>query len=225
LTSVSATDAANLVTLCYLGGELLAYQTAMLTASGRYALTTLYRGAYDSAISDHAAGTEFAVLDGSVGRFSYPNNLIGQTIYLKFASTNIVGGGLQALASLPAYTYVIRGSGQASSIIVSGSFSGRPTANLVLQSFVCPDSVAVPAGFTGSRATAGTAATATADFNIQKNGTDIGTMSFAQATTTATFTASMGTVFVPGDVLTIVAPSMPDPTISNIAWTIVGIAQ
>ena len=136
LASVSTTDAANLVTLCYVGGELLAYQTATLTAASKYALTTLYRGAYGSTITDHPPGTLFARLDGSIGRFSYPNSLIGQTIYLKFASMNIVGGGLQSLNSLPAYTYAVRGTGQASSIIVSGSFSGKPTANLVLQSYV-----------------------------------------------------------------------------------------
>jgi len=225
LTSVSAIDAANLVTLCYLGGELLGYQTATLMAAGRYTLTTLYRGAYGSAISDHPGGTAFAVLDGSVGRFSYPTNMIGQSIYLKFASMNIVGGGLQALASIPAYAYLIKGSGQASSVILSGSFSGRPTSNLILQSLVCAGSVTVPAGFSGSRASAGTAATATADFNIQKNGTIVGTMSFAPSAMTATFVATAATAFAAGDVLTIVAPPTPDPTISNIAWTIMGITQ
>ena len=151
LASVSTTDAANLVTLCYVGGELLAYQTATLTAAGKYTLTTLYRGAYGSTIIDHPPGTSFARLDGSIGRFSYPNNLIGQTIFLKFASMNIVGGGLQSLASLPAYTYLVRGTGQASSIVVSGSFNGRPTANLVLQSYVFAAPVTIPAGFSGSR--------------------------------------------------------------------------
>jgi hypothetical protein len=114
LASVSNTDAANLVTLCYVGGELLAYQTATLTAAGKYALTTLYRGAYGSTITDHPPGTLFARLDGSIGRFSYQDSLIGQTIYLKFASMNIVGGGLQSLDSLPVYTYAVRGTGQAS---------------------------------------------------------------------------------------------------------------
>src|ERR1700757_28517 len=128
LASVSATDAANLVTLCYVGGELLAYQTATLTAASKSALTTLYRGAYGSTITDHPPGTLFARLDGSIGHFSYPNTLIGQTIYLKFASTNIVGGGLQSLNSLPVYSYTVRGTGQASSTIVSGSFNGSPTA-------------------------------------------------------------------------------------------------
>jgi len=225
LTSVSAADAANLATLCYLGGELLAYQSAMLTAPGKYTLTTLYRGAYGSPISDHAAGTEFALLDGSVGRFSYPSNLIGQTIYLKFVSTNIVGGGLQTLASVPAYTYVIKGLGRASSIVLSGSFSGKPASNLILQSFVCASPVTLPSGFFGSRASAGTAAAGAADFSIQKDGTIIGTMSFAPAAVTATFTATSTVVLVPGDVLTIVAPATPDSALADIAWTIMGIAQ
>ena len=191
LASVSTTDAANLVTLCYIGGELLAYQTATLTAASKYALTTLYRGAYGSTITDHPPGTLFARLDGSIGRFSYPNTLIGQTIYLKFASMNIVGGGLQSLNSLPVYTYAVKGTGQASSIIVSGSFSGRPTANLVLQSYVFAAPVTVPAGFSGSRGTAATAATASTTFNIQKNGANVGTMVFAPSAAAATFTMSL----------------------------------
>jgi hypothetical protein len=225
LASVSATDAANLVTLCYVGGELLAYQTATLTAAGKYALTTLYRGAYGSTITDHPPGSMFARLDGSIGRFSYPSTLIGQTIYLKFASMNIVGGGLQSLNSLPVYTYAVRGTGQASSIIVSGSFSGRPTANLVLQSYVFAAPATVPAGLSGSRSTAATAATASTTFNIQKNGANIGTMVFAPSAAAATFTMTSATLFNVGDVLTVIAPATPDATLANLAWTIVGITQ
>ena len=223
LASVSNTDAANLVTLCYVGGELLAYQIATLTAAGKYTLTTLYRGAYGSAIADHPPGTLFARLDGSIGRFSYPKTLIDQTIYLKFASMNIVGGGSQSLASLPVYTYVVKGTGQAISIFVSGSLSGRPTPNLVLQSYVSVALVTVPAGLTGSRGTAATAATATAIFTIQKNGTNVGTMAFAPSATAATFTMNSATVFNPGDVLTVLAPGAPDPTLADLAWTIMGI--
>jgi hypothetical protein len=225
LASVSATDAANLVTLCYVGGELLAYQNASLTAANKYALTTLYRGAYGSSITDHPPGTLFARLDGSIGRFSYPNTLIGQTIYLKFASMNIVGGGLQSLNSLPAYTYAVRGTGQASSIIVSGSFSGRPTANLVLQSYVFAAPATVPAGLSGSRGTAGAAATASTTFNIQKNGANVGTMAFAPSAAAATFTMTSATLFNAGDVLTVIAPTTPDATLANLAWTITGITQ
>jgi len=225
LVSVSAADAANLVTLCYVDGELLAYQTATLTAANQYSLTTLYRGAYGTAIADHPAGTRFARLDGSVGRFAYPSSLIGQTIYLKFASMNIVGGGLQSLASLPAYTYVVKGTGQTSSIIATGSFSGKPTANLVVQSYVFTASATLPAGLAGSRGTAATAATATTTFIIRKNSTNVGTMVFAPAATTATFTMSSATSFSAGDVLTLVAPAAPDATLANLAWTFMGISQ
>ena len=196
-----------------------------LPRPSRYDLTTLYRGAYGSAIIDHPAGTQFARLDGSIGRFSYPNSLIGQTIYLKFASMNIVGGGLQSLASVPAYTYMVRGTGQASSTIVSGSFSGRPTGNLVLQSYVFAASVTVPAGLSGSRGTAATAATARRHSAFRRTARLSGTMAFAASATTATFTMSSATVFNAGDVLTVVAPAVPDATLANLAWTFMGIAQ
>jgi hypothetical protein len=138
---------------------------------------------------------------------------------------NIVGGGLQSLNSLPVYTYAVRGTGQASSSIVSGSFSGRPTANLVLQSYVFAGSVTVPVGFSGSRGTAAAAATTSTTFNIQKNGTNVGTMIFASSATAATFTMTSATVFNAGDVLTLIAPATPDATLANLAWTIMGITQ
>jgi Putative phage tail protein len=224
LVSVSATDAANLVTLCYAGSELLAYQTATLTAVNKYDLTTLYRGVYGSTILDHQPGTQFALLNRSIGRFSYPNSLIGQTVYLKFLSMNIVGGGLQNLASAPVYTYLIKGVGQAASIVVSGSYNGRPTTSLVLQSYVFAAPMTVPAGLAGSRGTAVTAATTATTFYIQKNGTSVGTMAFAASATTATFIMSSATLFSAGDVLAVVAPPIPDATLANLAWTIMGIA-
>jgi hypothetical protein len=223
LGSVSAADAANLVTLCYVGGELVAYQTATLTAAHKYTLTNLYRGVYGGTIADHPPGTLFARLDASIGRFAYPNSLIGQTISLKFSSMNIVGGGLQDLASLPVYTYLVKGTGQASSIIVSGSFNGKPAANLVLQSYVFAAPATLPVGLSGSRGTATTAATATATFSIQKNGVNVGMMAFAPSASAATFTMNTATLFNTGDVLTVVAPAIADATLANLAWTILGI--
>jgi hypothetical protein len=225
LGSVSATDAANLVTLCYVGGELLAYQTATLIGFHKYQLTTLYRGAYGSAIIDHAAGAQFARLDGSIGRFPYPSRLIGQTIYLKFASMNIVGGALQSLASVPAVSYMIRGTGQISSTLVNGSYTGKPTSNLVLQGYVFAAPATFPAGLSGSRGTAATAASSSTIFNIQKNGVNVGTMTFAAAATTATFTMSSATVFSAGEMLAVVAPAIPDATLANLAWAFMGFAQ
>ena len=223
LLSVSAGDAANLATLCYVGGELLAYQTATLTTTSHYALTTLYRGAYGSAIGSHPMAAQFARLDQAIGRFPYPSTLIGQTIYLKFPSANIVGGGAQSLASVPAYTYTVTGSGKASvATTVSGSYTGPTTANLVVQRYVFAGIIIFPAGLTGSQGTAGVVATATTTYSIKKNGANVGTMVFAAGATTATFSMPSATTFMAGDILTVVAPAVPDATLANLAWTFVG---
>ena len=223
LLSVSAGDAANLATLCYVGGELLAYQTATLTTTSHYGLTTLYRGAYGSTIGSHSPGAQFARLDQAIGRFPYPSTLIGQTIHLKFPSANIVGGGAQSLASVPAYTYTVTGSGKASiATTVSGSYTGPTTPNLVVQRFVFAGTVTFPAGLTGSQGTAGIAATATTSYSIKKNGANVGTMVFAAGATTATFSMASATTFMAGDILTVVAPASPDATLANLAWTFVG---
>jgi hypothetical protein len=223
LTSVSATDAQNLVTLSYLGGELLAYQTATLTGTFQYDLMTLYRGAYGTVIADHPSGTQFALLDGAIGHFPYPTNLIGQTVYLKFVSLNIVGGAIQDVASVPAYSYTITGAGQATVTVVTGTFvNGKPTASLVLQRYVFATTVVFPAGLVGSQGTAGTVATAIATFQLQKNGVNVGTMMFAAAANTATFAMPSATTFIAGDVLIWEAPALPDAALANLAWTFMG---
>ena len=223
LLSVSATDAANLVTLCYVGGELFAYQTASLTGTYHYNLTTLYRGAYGTTVASHPVGTQFARIDQSVGRFPYPNTLIGQTIYLKFLSFNIVSGALQNLSSVPAYTYTATGSGKAAvSTTVSGSYAGTTSANQVVQRYVFAGTVTFPVGLAGSQGTAEVAAAASTTYDIEKNGTNVGTMVFAASATTATFAMPSATIFMTGDVLTVVAPAIPDATLANLAWTFVG---
>jgi len=150
--------------------------------------------------------------------------LSGQTIYLKFPSTNIVGGGLQSLAAVPAFSYTVTGRGQAASIIVSGSYNGRPPSNSLMQSYVFASPATLPASLTGSRGTATVAATAATTFNIQQNATSIATMTFAASASTATFMMNATTTFSAGDVLTLVAPSTADATLANLAWTFLGFA-
>jgi putative tail protein len=223
LLSVSATDAANLVTLCYMGGELFAYQAASLTSAYHYNLTTLYRGTYGTVAASHPAGAQFARIDQSVGRFPYPSTLVGQTIFLKFLSFNIVGGAVQNLSEVPAYTYTTTGSGKAAvATTVSDSFAGTSTPNLVVQRYVFAGTVTFPAGLAGSQGTAAIAATASTTYDIQKNATSVGTMMFAATATTATFAMPSATTFMTGDVLTVVAPPSPDPTLANLAWTLAG---
>jgi hypothetical protein len=223
LMSVSPIDAQNLATLSWVDGELLAYQDATLTAPLEYNLTGLYRGAYGSAIADHPVGAQFARLDSSIGRLPYTANLIGQTIHFKFVSLNIVGGGIQDLGSVTAYPYTITGAGQATTTVVNGTFvNGKPAASQVLQRYVFAQIVSFAAGLPGSQGTAGVAASASATFDIQKNGASVGNMMFAALATTATFAMASATSFAPGDVLTLVAPTSPDATLANLAWTLVG---
>lgn len=74
----------------------------------------------------------------------------------------------------------------------------------------------------GSQGTTGTAATAVATFELEKNNVNVGTMVFATTATTATFVMTSATTFNAGDVLTLVAPAVPDATLANLAWTFMG---
>lgn len=111
LTSTTAAAAAQDVTLCYVGGEYLAFTTATLTAANKYNLTSNYRGQAGITSIAIASGAPFLFLDNTVLKYTVPSAEIGDTLYLKFASFNIFGQGLQSQASCTPYTYVISGTG------------------------------------------------------------------------------------------------------------------
>jgi hypothetical protein len=101
---------------------------------------------------------------------------------------------------------------------------GRPYASEIVYRRVFTHAVTFPAGLTLSKASAGTAATASTVFDLKKNAAAaFGTATFAISGTTATFAAASSTSFAAGDVLTIVAPVSPDATLADIsiavAWT------
>lgn len=112
LASGSTNDALALNTRCYVGGEIVAYQTATLTAANKYNLTYLVRGAYgtESEMVDHPTGTAFARLDNEIFVFPFDQSRIGSTISIKLQGFNPFGGGLQAESTLAVYTYTIQGS-------------------------------------------------------------------------------------------------------------------
>ena len=224
LLSGTQADADNLVTLCYCDGELLSYETATLTALYKYNLTYLRRGAYGTPITSHSAGSNFARFgpnDPSLFRYTYPSSFISQTIFVKLPAFNIFGQMLQSLAGVTASTYTLTGAGAVAPSNVPIQFLGIPQSGAPITRYTFGEAVNLPAGLGGSVCTAGTAATLATIFDIAKNGTNIATMTFAAAASSATFAMASAQNFIAGDVLTIV-PRRTDATLANPSGVLVG---
>lgn len=134
LISGTQSDALALNTACWVEGEVIAFKTATLTATSKYNLNYLVRGAFgtessigggadfssddfssaDFATGGHPIGSRFVRLDAGVVAIPFDKSKIGSTIFVKFQSFNVWGGGLQSLADCAPYTYVITGLALAS---------------------------------------------------------------------------------------------------------------
>lgn len=104
---------------------------------------------------------------------------------------------------------------------IGGGCTGKPSASAVILRMPAVRAFTLPTNLSGSQGKAGAAATASATFNIAKNGTNIGTMVFAASATTPTFTLT-ATSFGSGDVLTVTAPSSQDATLSDLGFVLAG---
>lgn len=218
LASVSSANAANFVSLCLVNNELIAYQTATLTAANKYNLTTLYRGAYGTPIGSHASTAPFVLLglqqNQQVLRYHYPSNLIGATISLKLQSFNEFLNEPQDLSGLSPYTYTLTGAGSVSPVNIpwqsNGNLvSGSPTVNYT---FGTTDNF--PLNLTGSAASANSSSWAGVIFDIAKNASNFATLTFAVNATSGTYAGSAET-FAPTDILTIT----PRTSVSGVQFT------
>lgn len=225
MLSGTLADADNFVTLCYCDGELVAYQTATLTAPYRYDLTYLRRGVYGTPVNAHSSGGNFARFgpnDPSLFRYRYPGNFIGRTIYLKLPAFNMFGQSLQDLSTLTADTYVLTGAGAVAAFSVPVQYLGVPQAAQPIARYTFGEAVSFAANLAGSAGTAGAPATAAQIFDIAKNAANFATLSFAAGGTVAAF-AGPAQSFISGDVLTIV-PRATDATLANISGYLAGTA-
>jgi hypothetical protein len=99
---------------------------------------------------------------------------------------------------------------------------GLPNGGETLLQYAAVDHMTFPSGLAGSVAFAGVEATAPATFTINQNGSPIGTITFGNSPhVTVSFSASIN--IVPGDILTLVAPSVQDATLSNLSFSLVAL--
>ena len=103
-------------------------------------------------------------------------------------------------------------------------FPGIPTTLAKLYRGKLARAVTFPANFSGSQFAASANATASTVFDIQKNGSSIGSCTIAAGGTTPTFASSGGAAqtFVAGDLLSIIAPATPDTTLADPSLTLAG---
>lgn len=117
LLSGSATDASNLATLCMVrdsvssAPEFFSYQTASLTGTNAYTLSSGVRGAYSSVVAAHPNAAQFVRIDDAIVKGDpLQPDMVGQTMYVKCQSFNIYGGAVEDLSSVVTYTYQITGA-------------------------------------------------------------------------------------------------------------------
>lgn len=111
----------------------------------------------------------------------------------------------------------------APSVQVSTYQNGAPTASQVILRYLTAEAWTLPANMTGSRIDVGTAPTATATLDVQRNGVSVGSIGITTGLSYS-FSTTSGTskVFAAGDILSVVAPSSPDATLAKIALTLTG---
>ncbi len=113
---------------------------------------------------------------------------------------------------------------QAQTYDVAGFISGKPANSAIVLRFITTRKFKIAAGFAGCKSSSSVAATASTVFTIKKNGSSIGTITFAVSGTTGTIAQSGSGIinFSVGDILTLEAPATADATLADIAYIFLG---
>lgn len=118
--------------------------------------------------------------------------------------------------------YAPLGGGGTQPFYISGFCLDRPVESTPIIDFVAACAVAFEVDLAGSYCESDTAAAAQTDFDVQKNGSSVGTMRFAASATTATFIAASPISLAAGDRLKLITPASQDATLAGLSWTIAG---
>lgn len=105
---------------------------------------------------------------------------------------------------------------------IAGFISGVPINSQVILRLPMVREISFGVDLALSKASAGTAASETTIFNIAKNGTNFGTMTFTTGASTASFVAATLTAFTIGDVLTVTGPASANATLADIGFILAG---
>lgn len=99
--------------------------------------------------------------------------------------------------------------------------AGAPIADEILLRYVAGNSFYLPDGLEGSNGSSETPASSYVTYSIQKNGVDIASVIFGgPSPETVDFLLSSAVHFVPGDVLSIVAPTIPNASHADFSITL-----
>lgn len=202
---------------------------------GRRASTTaaLTWGYYGGNIS--VSGTVTAIPNGTVTIAASAANYVEANPTTGAVTANTAGF---TVGKTPLYTVVTgastvtnytdqrvlgtSGAGGAQPFDVTTFYPGVPTASAKLLCVPVARAVTFPSNFAGSYAKAGAAATASTAFDVQKNGTSVGTITFAAAASVGTFVTAAVVTLAAGDVLAIIAPSTADTSLADVGIVLAG---
>lgn len=163
---------------------------------------------YATTLTGALTGTATGIAGGTAGAVVY-QSAASTTATLPIGT---VGKVLTSTGTVPAWSAPIYD--------LALSINGKPTNSATVLAFTAVRAFTLPSSYTGSVAKSNISATASTVFTVNKNGTSIGSITFAAAATTGTFSGAGGT-FAVSDLLTIVAPASPDSTLANIGITLV----
>lgn len=138
------------------------------------------------------------------------------------AANMVLAGPVSGAAAAPTMRALTQADLPAQPFDLTAFYPGVPSASVRVTRVPIARAVTFPANFAGSVGIASVAATASTAFDVRKNGTSVGTITFAAGATTATFTTSGAVSYAAGDYLSIVSPATPDATLADPGFVLAG---
>lgn len=193
-------------TMMYIAGALVRFGIA-----GNYAYAPVASRSFGSGVTTVVIDPGYPVLTAGL-----------QSVDLALIAfdNSIANSTTQNAAAIAALTGVVAGQ---KVFDIENFINGKPAASQIVNRYIAVRNYTLPINAANSQFRSGTAASATATFLLQKNGVNIGTVSFAAAGTTGVFSVAAAVAFAAGDVLSIVAPAVQDAALADLTLTLQGV--